>query len=158
MTNLPERLRQLAESLNDWDNPITAREDCLNAAKELERLQAIVDKLPKTTDRYMIVSVKHGYVGNDFLLWGANGHGYTTDIDIAGVFSANEALQIHSPAHGHFMVPCLWVVENCTRVLESQRCKGLCKVMEISKKSAEAARKAADKPSIGIEGQCGDLP
>ena len=41
MTDLPERLRHLAESLegDDWEHPITARDDCLRAADEIERLR-----------------------------------------------------------------------------------------------------------------------
>ena len=67
MTNLPERLRQLSESLNDWDNPITAKDDCLNAAKELERLHAIVGKLPKTADGVPVTA--------DMTLWYVNPNG-----------------------------------------------------------------------------------
>jgi hypothetical protein len=36
-TDLPERLRMLAESVTEWDNPITAKDDCLQAANEVEK-------------------------------------------------------------------------------------------------------------------------
>lgn len=49
MSDLPDRLRAIAESLeNDlWVHPIMAKEDCLKAAEELERLAAVVEKLPR---------------------------------------------------------------------------------------------------------------
>ncbi len=42
MSDLPERLRALADAIQgcDWELPITAREDCLLAAEEIERLRA----------------------------------------------------------------------------------------------------------------------
>gem|GEM_PF-5263512 len=51
MSDLPERLRALAASLegDDWEHPITAREDCLRAAEELERLRAIREAARKLT-------------------------------------------------------------------------------------------------------------
>ena len=42
-SDLPERLRALAEHITCWDHPITAKQDCLDAAREIERLQGIVD-------------------------------------------------------------------------------------------------------------------
>ena len=47
MTDLPERLRHLAESLegDDWEHPITARDDCLRAADEIERLREALQSL-----------------------------------------------------------------------------------------------------------------
>ena len=42
MSDLPERLRALADSLegDDWQHPITAQADCWAAAERIERLQA----------------------------------------------------------------------------------------------------------------------
>lgn len=42
MADLPERLRDLAETLNgdEWEHPITAPDDCLAAADEIERLRS----------------------------------------------------------------------------------------------------------------------
>jgi hypothetical protein len=42
MADLPDRLRALAETLNgdEWEHPITAPDDCLAAADELERLRS----------------------------------------------------------------------------------------------------------------------
>lgn len=36
MTDLPERLRMLSESLDDVDYPVTAKADCLKAARIVE--------------------------------------------------------------------------------------------------------------------------
>ena len=39
MTNLPERLRELAEALNEWDHPVTSKDVCVAAANEIELLR-----------------------------------------------------------------------------------------------------------------------
>lgn len=46
MTDLPDRLRSLAESLegDEWEHPLTAQQDCLRAAEEIERLRADLDR------------------------------------------------------------------------------------------------------------------
>ncbi len=43
MSDLPERLRSLADAIEglDWELPVTAREDCRRAADEIERLRAV---------------------------------------------------------------------------------------------------------------------
>jgi len=38
--DLPERLEAIADHLDDWDHPITGRQDCREAARELRRLRA----------------------------------------------------------------------------------------------------------------------
>jgi hypothetical protein len=43
MTDLPERLRRIAETVDDWNAPITARDDLTRAADEIERLRAMTD-------------------------------------------------------------------------------------------------------------------
>ena len=45
MSDLPERLRALATSLegDEWEHPVTAREDCLAAAEEIERSRAALE-------------------------------------------------------------------------------------------------------------------
>ena len=50
--NLPERLRDLAETLCgcQWMHPLGSPATCNEAADEIERLRAIVDKLPKTAE------------------------------------------------------------------------------------------------------------
>jgi len=47
MTDLPDRLRAIADTLDgdEWEHPLCAEDDCRRAADEIERLQAIVDKL-----------------------------------------------------------------------------------------------------------------
>lgn len=41
MSELPERLRTLSDAISnmEWDLPITAPDDCMRAANEIERLQ-----------------------------------------------------------------------------------------------------------------------
>lgn len=43
--DLPERLRNIAESVTEWDNPLCAKDDLLKAANMLEEQQAEVDLL-----------------------------------------------------------------------------------------------------------------
>jgi hypothetical protein len=64
MADLPERLRDLAESLtgNNWDHPITARGDCLTAAAELERLTRQVQLLHDAT-----IVLRNGMGGHNHL-------------------------------------------------------------------------------------------
>lgn len=47
MRGLPERLRALADAIRglEWELPITAREDCLSSAEEIERLELRVSQL-----------------------------------------------------------------------------------------------------------------
>jgi hypothetical protein len=40
MTDLPERLRAIAETVDDWNAPIMAKDDLTRAADEIERLRA----------------------------------------------------------------------------------------------------------------------
>jgi hypothetical protein len=40
MTDLPERLRRIAETVDDWNAPIMAKDDLTRAADEIERLRA----------------------------------------------------------------------------------------------------------------------
>lgn len=44
MRDLAERLRALAEAIQglEWELPVTAHEDCLRAAQEIERLRAAI--------------------------------------------------------------------------------------------------------------------
>ena len=60
---LPQRLREIAETTDDWNAPIGARVDLIEAAKELERLRAIVDKLIALRDsacEVMLLLTVHG--------------------------------------------------------------------------------------------------
>ena len=47
MSQLPDRLRDLADAVTacEWDLPITAHEDCLRAAEEIERLRGLLREL-----------------------------------------------------------------------------------------------------------------
>lgn len=52
MTDLPERLRNLAESLEGylWDYPLLSKDACIEAAQEIERLRKQIESAPKTLD------------------------------------------------------------------------------------------------------------
>lgn len=111
---------------------------CLGLQAKLAELNAVVAKLPQG-DGYMLVSFKHGYVGNDILLWGPNCSHYTCILNEAGVYSAAEALQHHNPPET-YMVPRQWVAENFRCVLESQRCGGRPAIQQASEAAAESDR------------------
>lgn len=51
MTDLPERLRMLSDSLDDVDYPITAKADCLKAAR-------IVELFYKVREREIVSSIE----------------------------------------------------------------------------------------------------
>jgi hypothetical protein len=57
MTDLPQRLRDLAEVLDgiEWDIPLLSKEACLEAA-------GIIEKLPKTADGVAVVPGMRLYV------------------------------------------------------------------------------------------------
>lgn len=42
INELPERLRAISESVNDWDNPLGAREDLLDAAYFIRHMQEAI--------------------------------------------------------------------------------------------------------------------
>jgi len=46
--DLPKRLRELSANINYWDYPITAKEDCLIAAAEIEALAEMIHQPPET--------------------------------------------------------------------------------------------------------------
>ncbi len=46
--DLPTRLRELAEHLDEWNHPITAKQDCLDAADAIERLTRERDEMTDT--------------------------------------------------------------------------------------------------------------
>lgn len=50
-STLPERLRALADHITCWDHPITAKQDCIDAAREIERLRAQRDESQVELDR-----------------------------------------------------------------------------------------------------------
>lgn len=55
MSDLPERLLAIAETVCDWHAPVNARAELEQAAAELARLRAIVEKLPVTKDGVSVV-------------------------------------------------------------------------------------------------------
>ena len=56
MSDLPERLRTLAEVVTacEWDLPVTAHDDLLRAAEEIERLKASVADLEARSEHAIL--------------------------------------------------------------------------------------------------------
>jgi len=54
--DLPERLEAIADHLDDWDHPITGREDCREAARELRRLREESDRFLRNTAEKLFAS------------------------------------------------------------------------------------------------------
>jgi len=55
--DLPKRLRELSANINYWDYPITAKEDCLIAAAEIEALREKVKK-HEAQEKYLLERLK----------------------------------------------------------------------------------------------------
>lgn len=55
--------------------------------------------------RYYLLCAVHGYVGNAVLWWRARHQGYTTDLEDAGIYDAEEALAIEARGEGTSAVP-----------------------------------------------------
>ena len=72
---LPARLRAIGDSAPDWLAPLCAKVDCYDAARELERLIAIVDRLPKTADGDVVANCDEPMLHNLELstLWWTGG-------------------------------------------------------------------------------------
>lgn len=87
-----------------------------------------------TGDGFMLVTFKHGFVGNDVSLWGPKSSGYTCMLDEAGVYTREEAAKIHNPPEV-YAVPVADVIRMSRAVVEIQRCGG--------KKAIEEASAAA---------------
>ena len=54
MSDIVERLRAIADSLNEWDHPINGKADIADAIAEIERLRGRVAELEQTLDDYGI--------------------------------------------------------------------------------------------------------
>lgn len=134
---------EIVKALREWSAQYTAesRDLLISAADLIERQQAVLDKLPKE-DGYYIASFKHGMVGNDVLFWGPNGGGYTCMLDEAGVYTREEALELHQDTKDDatYMLPAAWVRANFRCVIEIQRAGGKREMISVSRAAAETAR------------------
>jgi hypothetical protein len=120
--------KKAAEAWRDtYYNP--PAEAILKAVEQAEKGAKPQDQI------YMLITFKHGFVGNDVLFWGKNCCGYTCIIEEAGRYTAEEAMSHRVPGET-YVVPESWVLANCRRVIETQRAGGTLDIKRVGDETA----------------------
>jgi len=115
---------------------------------------------PADTASFLIISepwpTSPGMV---LLFYAPHERGYTDDVDKAGRYTLEDALRIHSPEHGTYMVPVDWALQHCRRVVFpsdiggrqalQEYSKGLASRLQASIVALAAAVKSAKETTSG---------
>ena len=129
ITPLPKVDRAINGAL--FNEPIT---EALEKQKEQAKLDVEVD-----ADKWIIVSLKHGYVGNDILIYRPESKGYTLDVAHAGKFSFEEAKSIRDGCHGDLcIIPFVVAMNASIAALQLSKYQ----LLELEDKALDARRAA----------------
>ena len=125
--------------MNENVTPESLRRQLAQERATVAKLQAIVDRLfPPQSDGFVLVSYKHGYVGNCVQFWREGGAGYTTTLAEAGVFGRDTAMNIQAHSEKVYAIPVVDAVSMAVAHIDGQRNGGTRQnIMHIAARAAK---------------------